>query len=803
MGTFFHHARHAVRGLMRTPGFTAIAILTLGLGIGANTAIFSVVHGVLLKPLPFEHPEQLVALNHCSPPLDICGMNNGPATYFTYRNNSQAFQEIGAWESNQASITGRDEPEQVEVLSVTGETLPLLGVAPLVGRLFAAEEDAPGSPLRALLTYGYWQRRFAGARDVVGQTVHVDGRIAEVIGVLPSTFKFLRTDAAMLLPMQLNPADAADPEFDFQIVARLRPGTSLDRANADLARMISLLPASFGVLKLRPDVRPLTAEVVGNVGEVLWILFAAVGIVMLIACANATNLFLVRAERRQQELAVRAALGASRGRIAIELLSQSLMLGLGGCAVGLVLAQAAIGVLRTLAPAELPRVDEIALDPVVVLFAVVISVVAGILFGIIPTLRFGAPDAGALKEGGRSATDSPGRHRTSGTLVVTEVALAVMLLIVSGLMIRTFVAMRQVHPGFVGPEQVQTFRVAIPEEVIADDLQFARTHEQIVQRLEGVPGVTSVGLSSSITMDGEDNGNPLYVEHVDLIQGQLPPLRRFKTAGPRYFETMGNPIVAGRPISWIDIYQRRRVVVISENLAREYWKDPSVALGKRVRYSPNVDWYEVVGVVGNEHDDGLSRPATAIVYWPLAGDYTRRAIAYAVRSTRVGSPGFIRELQQAVWSVNPNLPLAAAQTLTDIRAASMAQTSFAMVMLAIAASVALLLGVVGIYGVIAYTVEQRTREIGARIALGAEAGDVCRLFLRRGLALTATGVVLGMTAASLTTGAMSALLFGVRPVDPATYVIAGACLTAVAMLATYLPARRAARMDPLTALRYE
>ena len=802
--TFFREMHHAARSVIRTPAFAATAILTLGLGIGANTAIFSVVHGVLLKPLPFRNPEQLVSLNHCSPQFDLCGMNNGPATFFTYRSNAQAFQQIGAWETNQVSITGRGEPEQVEALSVSRETLPLLGVTPQMGRLFSTEEDAPGGPLRLVLTSGYWQRRFAGRRDVVGQTIHVDGKLAEIIGVLPSDFRFLRTDASVVVPMQLNPADAAGAEFDFQVVARLRAGATLEQANADVARMIPLLPPSFEVLKMKPDVRPLMEDVVGNIRDVLWVLFAAVGVVMLIACANAANLFLVRAERRQQEIAVRAALGASRARMARELLSQSIVLALGGGIVGIVLAQSAIGLLRTLAPATLPRVDEIALDPVVMLFALVMSIAAGILFGIIPAVRFGKPDAAALKEGGRSATDSPGRHRTSNTLVITEVALAVMLLIVSGLMIRTFVAMRQVQPGFVRPDQVQTFRLVIPEEVVASDQQFARMHEQIVQRLGQVPGIMSIGLSSSITMDGEDNGNPLFVENAPEVGGALPPLRRFKTIGPRYFETMGNPVVAGRPISWPDIYQLRRVVVISENLAREYWRDPSAALGKRVRYSPDAEWYEVVGVSGDEHDDGLNRPVTAMVYWPLVSERgALRAISYAVRSSRVGTPGFMRELQQAVWAVNPNLPVAAVQTLDDILAASMAQTSFTMIMLAIAASVALLLGVVGIYGVIAYTAEQRTREIGARMALGAEAGDVCRLFLGRGLALTATGVAIGMAAATLVTGAMSAFLFGVRPFDPATYAAAGVCLTTVAMLATYLPARRAARMDPLVALRYE
>jgi predicted permease len=515
---------------------------------------------------------------------------------------------------------------------------------------------------------------------------------------------------------------------------------------------------------------------------------------------NVANLFLVRAEGRQQELAIRAALGANRGPIARELLAESLMLGLASGLAGLTFARAGIGLLRRLAPATLPRVDEIGIDPMVLLFALVISLLTGLLFGLIPVMRLGTPSATALKEGGRSASDAPVRQRTRSALVVAEVAMALVLLILSGLMIRTFVAMQRVEPGFVRPEEVQTFRIEVPEALIEDREQMARTHDQIAQRLRQVPGVVSAGLSSSITMDGEDNTNPLNVEHVP---GEMPPLRRFKSIAPGYFETMGNPLVAGRAITWTDIYQVRRVVVISENLAREYWGNPSAALGKRVRgFGPT--WYEIIGVAGNERDDGLDQPATAIVYWPMLNEiYMRLTIAYAVRSSRVGTPGFLRELQQAVWSVNPNLPLANVQTLEEIQADSMAETSFTMVMLAIAASVALLLGLVGIYVVIAYVATPRTREIGIRIALGAQTRDVRRLFLRHGLLLTCAGIAAGIAASLAVTRVMSALLFGVGSIDPVTYAAVTAGLAAVALLATWLPARRASRTDPMVALRAE
>ncbi|HYO80620.1 MAG TPA: ABC transporter permease [Bryobacteraceae bacterium] len=795
--------RHAARVLQRSPGFTLVAVLTLALGIGATAAIFSVVYGVLLKPLPFSDPERLVGLYHRGPGVNLALMNQGPTTYFTYLDNQRSFEGMGVWDRQEVSITGGGEPERVEALAVTHGTLPLLRVQPVLGRLFNKEDDRPGSPMRVVLTYGYWQRKFGGAQDVIGRLLEIDGASAEVTGVLPPSFKFLRNRPAVLLPLQPNRADANSVSFGFQGLARLKPGVILSEANADIARMIPLVEQvpGFKAFRLEPNVRPLAHDVIGNVGRFLWILLGAVGMVLLIACANVANLFLVRAEGRQQELAVRAALGAGRGRIARELLAESLMLGLAGGAAGLLFARTAIELLRKLAPATLPRVDEISIDPVVLVFTVLISLFTGLLFGLIPVLKFGTVNAAALKEGGRGASDGPVRQRTRNTLVVAEVAMALVLLIISGLMIRTFVAMQQVNPGFARPEAVQTFRVEVPDALVEDELQMARTHDQIAQRLRQVPGVVSVGLSSSITMDGEDNGNPLGVEHVDVPEGQMPPMRRFKSVAPGYFDAMGNPLAAGRDITWTEIYQRRRVVIISEILAREYWGSGSNALGKRVR-GLRSNWYEVVGVAGSERDDGLNRPATAIVYWPLLNEvYETRSMAYAVRSSRVGSSGFLRELQQAVWSVNPQLPLANVLTLKEIHADSLAQTSFAMVMLAIAASVALLLGVVGIYGVIAYIATQRTREIGIRIALGAQTADVSRLFVRHGLLLTGAGIAIGIVISLALTGVMSTLLFGVSPVDPATYAAVSVSLACVALLATWLPARRLSRADPVAALR--
>jgi putative ABC transport system permease protein len=798
MDGLWQDLRYAIRALVRHRGFAAASVLTLALGIGASSAIFSVVYGVLLKPLPFHEPEQLVSLIHRGTRADLATMNHGPATYFAAVDNQRVFEGVGGWDRSEVSISGGGEPERVEALAVTAASLPLLRVRPVLGQSFSQSDDMPGAPLHVVLTYGYWQRGFGGSRNIIGQSVRINGAPAEVIGVLPSSFKFLKQRPAILLPLQPDRA-ATGIQFGFQAFARLKPGVTLAAANADMARWLELLPPEFDKLGMSPHVRPLSEDVTGDVREMLWIVFAAVGVVLLIACANVANLFLVRADSRHRELAMRAALGASHSRLARVLLSESISLGLAGGALGLMFAQAAIVLLRRMAPAQLPRLDEIGIDWTVTLFTLGVSVLSGAVFGLVAVLRFGTPGTTALKEGVRSATDGPGRHRTRNVLVVAQVALALTLMIVSGLMIRTFVAMRDVHPGFTRPEEVLTFRIAIPPGHIADEQQAARTHQRVAEELSQLSGVASVGLASSITMDGEDNGNSFYVEDVPLDE---PPLRRYKSVGPGYVEAMGNRLVAGRSFTWSEIFEQRPVIMISETLAREYWSDPARALGRRVRGSSDTPWREIVGVVGDERDDGLNRPATPIVYWPMLSEsYRWRTMAYLVRTTRAQTSEFLREARQAVWSVDPNLPLAAVETLDEIQARSMAQTSFVMVMLAISATVALLLGIVGIYGVIAYVATQRTRETGIRLALGAQVGDVRKMFLSHGLRLTAIGVALGIVVALGLTRVMSALLFGVAAADPLTYVGMSATLATVALLATYLPARRASRVDPVIALR--
>jgi predicted permease len=815
MHTFLTGLRHVGRRLARAPLFTALTILTLGVGIGANTAIFSVVHTVLLKPLPFPEEDRLVGMWHTAPGLNLPLLNMAPAYYQTYRDEGRVFQDVAAWTDYTATVTGRGEPERVTVLGTTDGLLPVLGVQPQLGRLFTRQDDQPGQPPRVILTYGYWQRRYGGSSDVVGRTITVDGDAAEIVGVLPASFRFLRVRPDLVRPMQWDRSTMFVGNFSYMGIARLKPGVTIDQANAEVARLLPLVPERFPMppgfsrrmlddARLGPNVRPLAMDVIGETGRVLWVLLGTVGVVLLIACANVANLFLVRSEGRQQELALRTALGASRLQVARELLAESLALALAGGALGVVLAQGGIALLQWLAPSGLPRLDEIALDPIVLLYALALSLAAGVLFGLIPVARFGTPNMAALKEGGRSASESPTRHRARNALVVAEIAMALVLLVVSGLMVRTFVAMREVHPGFVRPEEVHTFRVSIPGN--ADEVVNAQ--EQILAQLSRIPGVTAAGVGGSMPMDGSNSNDPLFAQHITPEDGAMPPLRRYKRIGPGYLETLGNRLVAGRTVTWDDLRQRRPVVMLSENLAREIFKSPAEAVGKFVRNTPGAPWREVIGVVGDERDSGVDQPAPTIVFWPFVvekmwgdEDSITRTVAFAVRSTRVGTPAFTREVERAVWAVNQNLPLFRVETLEQTRATSMAQTSFALVMLGIAGAVALLLGIVGVYGVIAYIAAQRTREIGIRMALGAQVGDVSRLFLRHGLWLVAGGIVIGAAAALALTRLMGSMLVGVSATDPATFVAVSLGLAAVALVATYIPARRAARIDPLVALR--
>jgi len=819
MDLFVKQLRYTLRGLVRTPAFTITAVVTLALGIGATAAVFSVVHGVLLKPLPFERPDRLVGVWHKAPGMGWDKVNQAPALYLTYREENRTFVDTGIWDNTRATVTGTAEPEEVPAMLVTDGTLPLLGVQPLLGRRFSKEDDSPGTEETVMLSYGFWQSHFGGDPGVIGKSLTVDGTPHTVIGVLRKDLQFLDYDPSLFLPMRIDRKDLLFGNFSYQGVARLRDGVTIEQANEDLARMIPIaldrfpMPPGFSKemveeMKFGPNITPLKEDVIGDVGKALWVLFGTVGIVLLVACANVANLLIVRAESRHRQLAIRSALGAGRGRLGRELLLESLVLGLVGGAAGLGLAAGGVELLKVLDPRGLPRLHEITLDPTVVLFTLALSVAAPVLFGLLPVARLKLADmVSALKEESRGGTSGTRSRRVRDVLVAGQVGLALVLMVGSGLMVRSFLSLRDVQPGFEKPAQLLTFRAPVPEAEVKDPAQVALLHEQILDALKRVPGVTSVGLSSSATMDGFDSNDPIFVQDFPASEGQMPPLRRFKWVTPGYFGTMGSPVLAGRGIDWADVHDRREVAVVTRNFALEYWNDPGEAVGKRIRVSPKDSWREIVGVVGDVRDNGVDQDAVATIYWPLATTgiwgqdlFVPRSVAYTVRSSRVGTASLLDDVRSAVWSVNPRLPLAQVRTMEEILSRSMARTSFTLVMLAIAAITALLLGGVGIYGVTSYVVSQRNREIGVRMALGAQRGDVRGLVLRHGLVLATAGIAVGLAAAFGLSRLMGALLYGVQPFDPVTFAVAGCGAALLALSASWLPARRAARVDPVKTL---
>ena len=822
MRSVLNPLRHTIRRLGRSPVFTTISLVTLAIGIGANASIFSVIEGVLLKPLPYPHSEQLVALWHTAPGVNIKDLNMAPAYYFTYGERNRVFQDVSIWQDDTSSVTGLAEPEEVPGIDVTNRLLPILGVQPALGRGFTASDDDPKSPRVVMLTDSYWRSRFGGDRSVLGRRIMIDGNACEVIGVLPPSFQFMDRRPSLVKPLRFSRSEAHLGNFSYQGVARLKPGVTIQEANADIARMLPMVlkefpaPPGFSVkmfedARIAPNLRFLKSDLVGDIANTLWVLMGTVGMVLLIACANVANLLLVRADGRQQELAIRAALGAGWGRIARELLLESTVLGVAGGAIGLGLAYGALRMLTASGLAHLPRIENISIDPWVLAFTLGISLAAGVIFGLIPVFKHARPGlSNTLRGGGRSLSQSKERHRARSVLVVVQVALALVLLISSGLMIRTFQALHHVDPGFTDAHNVQTVRISIPETQVKEPERVVRMEQDILNKIAGLAGVSSVAMATAIPMDGQGWSDPIYAEDHQYREGALPPIRRFKFVSPGYISTMGSRLIAGRDFTWTDTYSLTGLALVSENMARELWHDPRAALGKRIRITPKDDWREVIGVVADERSAGVDQPAPTVVYWPLIqknfegdGVSVRRGVAFVIRTPRAGSSAFLQELREAIWSVNPNLPLANVRTLESLYDRSLARTSFTLIMLAIAGGMALVLGVIGIYGVISYSVSQRTREIGIRLALGAPLQEVTGMFVRHGLVLSAIGAACGLTGAFALTRLMKSLLFDVSPVDPLTYLAVSVGLILAAMLASYLPARRATTIDPVVALRAE
>jgi len=821
--------RHGLRALGHNPVFTAVGLLTIAIGIAANTAVFSVVNSVLLKPLNYPKAEELVALHQVAPGADgladfESGLLLSPSMYFTYSEQNQTFQSLGVWGAGTANVTGLAEPEQIRTVGLTDGVLQALRVAPQIGRWLLQTDQVPGGPQRVMLSYGYWQTRFGANPAVIGQNLIVDAWPREIVGVMPKGFQFADADFDVIAPLGFDRSKAILAGFGFHGIARLKPGATIAEANADLTRMLPIWMDSFSngpgsnshiyeTWRITPMIRPLKQEVIGNVGELLWVVMGVIGMVMLIACANVTNLLLARVEGRQHELAIRAALGASWQRIVRGLLVESVMLGLIGGAAGAGLAYAGVRLLVAIGPSNLPRLNEIAIDARTLGFTLFLSALSGVALGLIPALKYARPRAGsALQSVGRTISASRERHRARNTLVVGQVAMALVLLVSAGLMIRTVAALQKVDPGFADPRHLQAMRISIPESLIPQPERVMRIQNEVVDKLTGIPGVQSAGFVSGMTMEGLDTAwNNIFAQDKTYAQDTIPPLRMFKYVSPGFLKTAGAQLVAGRELTWTEVYGLRHVAMISENLAREMWGAPSAALGKQITEFPSMPWYEVIGVVQDTRERGLQEKAPEIVYWPSLMENLYgpgplgavRTMTFVTRSERAGTEAFLNEVRQAVWSVNSDLPVASVRTMREVYDKSAARTSFTLIMLGIAAAMALVLAIIGVYGVISYMMSQRQREIGIRLALGAQARDVLRMVLTQGAKLVLLGVGIGTGAAFGLTRLMTNLLYGVTAQDPLTFVAVAAVLILVAIVACYIPARGVTLVDPITALRQE
>jgi len=821
--------RYGLRMLGRNPVFTIVGLLTIAIGIGANSAVFSVVNSVLLKPLNYPKSEELVSLHQIAPgAAGLADFENGlllsPSMYFTYSEHNRTFRSLGVWDTGTANVTGLAEPEQVRMVEVSDGVLETLGVSPTVGRWLAHADQIPRGDETVMLSYGYWQRHFAGDHSVIGRNLMIDSRSREIVGVMPQGFRFVDTEFDVIVPLAFDRGKLILAGFGYHGIARLKPGATIAEANADITRLLPIWmdswtngkgtnPHFYETWKITPMIRPLKQEVIGNVSEVLWVVMGTIGLVMLIACANVTNLLLVRVESRQQELAVRAALGAGWGRIVRGLLVESVMLGLMGGVGGMGLAYAGVRFLAGVGPANLPRLSEISIDARTLGFTLLLSVLSGLLFGLIPALKYAGPRASLeLRSAGRTVSVSREHHRARNLLVIGQVAMALVLLVSAGLMIRTFQALRTVEPGFTDARHLQVMRISIPGLLIPKTERVTRTQNEILDKLLAIPGVKSTGFASEMPMEGFDSDwDTIFVEGKTYPKGEVAPLYFYKHVSPGFFAAAGTRIIAGRDLTWDEVYGLRPAVMVSENLAREMWGTPADAIGKRLREDPVLPWREVVGVIQDVRERGVQGKAPEIVYWPsmvenlfgMGPAQAIREVTFVIRSDRAATESFLGEVRQAVWSVNSNLPLASVRTMQEVYDKSVARTSFTLVMLGIASTMALALGLIGIYGVISYTVSQRKREIGIRLALGAQSEDVVSMVLKQGAKLALLGVCIGVAAAFALARLMTSLLFGVTAHDPLTFAAVAALLILVALLACYIPARRAMEVDPIVALRYE
>lgn len=801
--------------------------MTLVIGIGAAVAIFALVNGVLLKPLPYGDPDGLVVPYHNMQLVGLSKGNQTAGTYRTYKKLARSLEAIGVYQRSAVNVSDSRSgaaPQRINSADITQSVLPILQVPPLLGRNFTEAEDAPKGPNVLLISEGLWRSRFAADRGVLGRTLEINGQTWEIIGVMPKRFRFPSAETQLWLPVRMDPNEPFPGGFNYDGIARLRKGVTIADAGRDmkavLPRIVELSPnlapgVSTQMLldqaKPIPFVTPLKEDVTGGISKTLWIVAAAAGVVLLVACANVTNLILVRADGRQRELAVREALGAGRRRVMAYFLAESVVVTLVSAALGLALAAVAIRLLVTMGPQAIPRLAEVHIDVATVVFAIVISAFVAFICSIVPVLRIGRVDLShALREGGRGGTAGRARQRIRSALVAGQIALALVALASSGLLLRTFQRLNAVRPGFE-PQGLATFWVALPGARYPKDSSVVRFYAQLIDRVRALPGVKDAGLTSRIPFGPNGwNQNPFYPEDdLATYANKIPPLNFYTTIDGGYFHAMGIPLIAGKTFDRLEL-QRPGEAIISRQTAMKFWKDSTgrQVIGKRFRELPNGPWVTVIGVVGETRDTSLAMPPSMVVYRPETpgmrefDGQAQWTMALVVRTT--GEPNAITPtIQRALRDLDPTLPLFDVRAMTDIMAGSMAQLSFTIIVLGAAALVTLILGAIGLYGVMAYVVSLRTRELAVRIALGATPSAVVRMLTRQGVAVTGFGIGGGLVLFVIVARALKSLLFGVASTDPLTLASASLLLVGIAALASWIPARRTSRVDPADVLRAE
>ncbi len=810
-------ARQAVRRLVRRPTFALASIVTLGLGIGASTSVFSLVHGVVLSPLPYPESERIVRVDHGGSEIGIpYGLGVTYGFYRFYAGHLGGVEAIAMYQGMELTLTGTGDPVRLEGFRATPSLAAVLRFRPALGRWFTDSEGEPGGPLVAVLSHDTWRDRLGGDPSAVGSTVTLSGNAFEVVGVLPEDFSFPHQDVDFWVPRVVPETGVGG--WNEQSVARLAPGAKPESLEREMEGLFPLFrevtddPAGLDAYLIDagifPRIVPLKADVVGDVQATLWILLGTVGFVLLIAVANVANLFLVRAEDGERETAVRTALGAGRTRILRSFLAETLLVAAGGGAIGIGAAAAAIRILRSTAPGNVPRLHEVGLDPTVLAVAIGTTVVAALLLGLLPALRGGRAGrrlTESLKEGGRRSTTSRGRLRGRNVLVAAQVALALVLLIGSGLLFRTFQELRAVNPGFT-TRQALTFEIGLPGARYEDAASVMAFTDRLLARLGSLPGVESAaGIARCVPLVGHMCwGETLEAEGRPTPEGEVPPVTGARVATTGYFETLGIP-VRGRTFTPADGTAEANVAILSEAAAEAYFPDDD-ALGRRIRFSDDDPWLTIVGIAGNVKGTVADDRFQRLIYRPVLPVDVQGPPAspmiYVLR-TSVPPAGLAAAARRTVQELDTGLPLARVRTLQAVIDEATAPAAFALTLVGLAAAMALLLGAVGVYAVVAYAVSQRTAEIGVRMALGARASDVQRMVVRQGGVVVLAGVVLGLLGALALTRVMAGMLYGVAPTDPVSFGALTAVILAVAGLALWLPARRASMVEPREALRAE